>query len=156
MTIYAFEAQESWLPTVAGLVCSTVEFEDTLLRLHFGTIHTSPDGAIEAQRTIVLYGVWRVEQGDSIVAASGDLDSLDLNTALTVIHDKTLERYDVSQPGFDLDLYFSGNVTVRCFPCDTAQFDEDIDEDDDVLISWWVDGDGVSDDWEEPYDPQGV
>jgi hypothetical protein len=156
MTVYAFEAQETWLPTVVGLSCTMVEVEDTLLRLHFGPTQTVEDGLILAERTIVMYGVWRVEHGESIIVASGDLDSYDPASKLTIIHGATLERFDVSQPGFDLDLYFSGNITARCFPCDSSQYDEDMDDDDDYLISWWVDGRGVSDNWEDAHDPHGI
>lgn len=129
---------------------------DALLQIHFGTIHRDDDGPIEADRTISMYGVWRVESGEAIVAASGDLDIEATVVALDVLTGATLERFDVSQPGFDLDLYFSGGITVRCFPCDSTEFSEEMPEDTDIPISWWVDGDGVPDDWEEPHDSQGV
>jgi len=150
VTIYAYEAQESWLPTVAGLVCSEVEIGDALLHIHFGTARKDNQGITEADRTISMHGVWRVEHGDVIVAASGDLDA---GISLDLLKGKSLERFDVSQPGFDLDLYFAGGITVRSFPCDSTEYAEDIAEDTDFPISWWVDGDGVPDDWEEMYDP---
>ena len=156
MTIYAFEAQETWLPTVVGLPCGAIEVDGETLRLHFGTTRTAADGVIEAERTISLHGVWRVERAESVVAGSGDHQGRDTQELLSFLHSTSLERFEVGQPGFDLDLYFSGQITVRCFPCDSAEFAEDMDEDDDFLISWWIDGDGVSDDWEEPYDPPGV
>ena len=158
MTIYAFEAQETWLPTVTGLTCNAVEVDEETLRLHFGSTRIAADGITDAERTIAMHGVWRVERGEEIVAGSGDLDGRAAQSRLSFLSGSTLERFEVSQPGFDLDLYFSGDVTVRCFPCDSQEYaeDEDIEEDDDVLVSWWVDGEGVSDDWEEPYDPQSV
>lgn len=149
MTIYAYEAQESWLPTVTGLVCSDVEISDALLHIHFGDARRDSQGIIEADRTISMYGVWRVEHGEAIVAASGDLDT---GTSLDMLKGKQLERFDVSQPGFDLDLYLGGGITVRSFPCDSTEYAEEIAEDTDFPISWWVDGNGVPDDWEEMFD----
>ena len=159
MTIYAFEAQETWLPTVTGLTCTSVDVDDALLQIHFGTLRVGDDGIIDAQRTISLYGVWRVERGEEIVAASGDQHDHDVATALAILEGATLEGFTVSHPGFDLELTFSGGIVARSFPCNSAEFAEDVPDDADeeaFLISWWVDGEGVADDWEEPYDPQGV
>lgn len=156
MSIYAYEAQETWLPTVGGMTCSEVHVQETLLQIHFGNIQHGNQDILDADRTISLYGVWRVEHRDAIVAGSGDLDEAATLSALSILKGTTLERFEVSKPGFDLDLHFSGGITVRCFPCDASEFDQDIQDETDFPISWWIDGIGVTDDWEESYDPQGV
>lgn len=156
MTIYAFEAQESWLSTVTGRLCSAVEIEDTTLHIHFGATEIDDDGMLAAERTISLHGVWRVERDMQIVGGSGDLEIPDSQAALAFIIGATLERFEVSQPGFDLDLYLSGKIVARSFPCDSVEFAENIGDDADITVSWWIEGIGVPDDWEEPYDPPGV
>ena len=157
MTIYAFEAQESWLPTVAGRVCSAVEVEDATLHLHFGSTQPDADGMLSAERTVSMHGVWRVEKTEEIVAGSGDMENTDVASRLAFIIGTTLERFEVSQPGFDLDLNFSGQIIVRSFPCNSREYVEEDDiADDDITVSWWVDGIGVPDDWEELYDPASV
>ena len=156
MSIYAYEAQETWLPTVAGLTCSDIHVQEALLQIHFGDLLPGPDDTIDAERTISMYGVWRVQHQDTIIAGSGDLDETSTSFALELLKNVTLERFDVARPGFDLTLHFSGGVMIRSFPCDSNEFEENIEEETDFPISWWVDGLGVTDDWEEPYDAHGV
>ena len=156
MSIYAYEAQETWLPTVIGLTCSGLHVQETLLQIHFGNLHRGDQGILDADRTISLYGVWRVEHRDNVAAGSGDLDETATLAALSILKNTNLERFEVGKPGFDLDLYFSGGITVHCFPCDSSEFDSDIEDDTDFPISWWIDGIGVTDDWEEPHDPQSL
>ncbi len=157
MTIYAFEAQESWLPTVVGSICRAVEIDDETLHLHFGTTQPDEDGVLTAERSISMHGVWRVEKEGDVVAGSGDLDVADIVSRLAVLSGAGLERYEISRPGFDLDLYFTGQLIVRAFPCDSREYaeDDDIDAEADLTVSWWVDGDGIPDDWEEHYAPAG-
>lgn len=152
MTIYAFEAQETWLPTVIGMPCSAVEFdeEEGLLTLLFGQVQDLENGMLEADRAISVTGVWRVERDEEIIAGSGDLEDPGRAERLQGIVDKNLIQADVSHPGFDLALHLSGGYVVRCFPCDSLQYSEDPPEDEDVFVAWWVDGVGVPDDWEEP------
>jgi hypothetical protein len=158
MTIYAFEAQESWLQTVAGQICSAVEVEEATLHLHFGATQPDEDGMLAAERTISMHGVWRIERAEEIVAGSGDLESASAASRLAFITGTTLERFEVSQPGFDLDLFFNGRIVVRSFPCNSHEYaqDDEIEDDADITVSWWIDGAGVPDDWEEHYDPPGV
>lgn len=152
MTIFAFEAQESWLPTIIGMPCTAIEFDenDMLLTLLFGEVKDTPDGTLEAERAISMTGVWRVEHGEEIIAGSGDLEDPDRSQRLERMQNATLTRVDVSHPGFDLALHFSNGVVVRCFPCDSLQYSEDPPEGEDIFVAWWVDGVGVPDDWEEP------
>ncbi len=152
MTIYAFEAQESWLPTAIGMACASVEFDQeanilTLLlyEARFG-IETEYG---EPERAISMSGIWRIEQEDTIIAASGDLNDPDRELHLDRLVGRELVRADVSHPGYDLSLHFTGPFIVRCFPCDAMQFNED-PTDDEIFVSWWVDGIDVPDDWEEP------
>ncbi len=154
MTIYAFEAQESWLPTAIGMSCSAVEFdyENNTLTLAFYLSDFSHDTAsMEPQRLISLAGVWRVEQDDDILAASGDVDDPERGAHLDRLVGRELVRADVSHPGYDLALHLTGPYIVRCFPCDALQFGDD-PPGDDVFVTWWVDGIGVPEDWEEPND----
>jgi hypothetical protein len=153
MTIYAFEAQETWLPSVIGMICSAVELddEDTLL-LHFGATQTAPDGQLEAERTISLAGVWRVERADEVRAASGDNEDDASRENLKPLVGTLLQRVQVSHPGFDLTLELSEGHVVRCFPCDSGEFAEEVEGDEEAIIAWWVDGIGIPDDWEEPND----
>lgn len=155
MTIYAFEAQESWLPTAIGMSCGSVEFDAdsatltvTLYRADYETEREHD----EPERAISIAGVWRVEQDDTILAASGDVNDLERAAHLDRLVGRELVRADVSHPGFDLALHFTGPFIIRCFPCDSMQFGEDPPEDDEVFVSWWVDGIGVPEDWEEPND----
>jgi len=152
MTIYAFEAQESWLPTAIGMSCSAVEFDyaaNTLTlsfyRDDFGTATTS----LEPQRMISITGVWRVEQEDEVLAASGDVNDPEREAHLDRLIGRELVRADVSHPGYDLALHLTGPYIVRCFPCDALQFGDD-PADGEVFVTWWVDGFGVPEDWEEP------
>jgi hypothetical protein len=152
MTIYAFEAQESWLPTVIGMSCSAVEFDyeaNTLAlsfyRAEFGVETTST----EPQRMISISGVWRVEREEEVLAASGDVDDPDRESHLDRLIGRELVRADVSHPGYDLTLHLTGPYIVRCFPCDSLQFGDD-PPDGEVFVNWWVDGIGVPEDWEEP------
>ena len=154
MTIYAFEAQESWLPTAIGMSCSAVEFdmEGNVLVLEF----YSPEFGVETEsrdpdRIISISGVWRLEQEDTILAGSGDVDDPERSNRLDRLVGRELVRVDVSHPGYDLALHLTGPYIVRCFPCDSLQFGEDPPTDG-VFVSWWIDGAGVPDDWEEPND----
>lgn len=158
MTIFAFEAQESWLQTVTGMICSAVEVADGTLHLHFGATQRDEDGMLEADRTISMHGVWRVERAGRIVLASGDLGPGDDESKLMFITGTPLEGFEVSQPGYDLDLFLGSGVIVRSFPCNTREYagDDEIDDDTDLTVTWWVDGLNIPDDWEEPYDPAGV
>jgi hypothetical protein len=151
MTIWAFEAQESWLPAAIGMPCSAVEIDEDegLLSLLFGETFQGPAGALEAERVVSMLGVWRVEHGDEIIAASGDVDDSERRARLARLAGKTLIRVEVSRPGFDLALVFSEQLTARCFPCDSIQYEEDPPEDDEVFVAWWVDGIGIPSDWEE-------
>jgi hypothetical protein len=60
----------------------------------------------------------------------------------------SLERFEVSRPGYDLSLYLSDNVIVRCFPVDSMEYAEAVEDPEDVEVSWWVTGQGIADDWE--------
>lgn len=152
MTIYAFEAQESWLPTAIGMSCSSVDFDfeaNTLTlsfyRAEFG-VETQASGP---QRMISISGVWRIEQEDTVVAASGDINDPERGAHLDRLVGRELVRADVSHPGFDLALHLTGPYVVRCFPCDAMQFGDD-PPGGDIFVTWWVDGIGVPEDWEEP------
>lgn len=153
MTIWAFEAQESWLPAAIGMTCSAIELDEDegLLSLHFGELFKGPGDLIEAERTISMLGVWRVEHGDEIVAASGDVGDSERKSRLGRLVGKSLIRVEVSRPGFDLALVFAEGLTARCFPCDSTQYLEEPPEDDDeMFVAWWIDGVGIPSDWEEP------
>lgn len=153
MTIYAFEAQKSWLPTAIGMTCGGVEFDAetaTLTIFLYTPNFERGDASDEPERAISIHGVWRVEQEDAILAASGDLHDPLREAHLDRLVGRELVRADVSHPGFDLALHFTGPFIVRGFPCDSLQFGEDPPEGDDIFVSWWVDGIGVPDDWEEP------
>jgi len=153
MTIYAFEAQETWLPTAIGMICSAVELdEEGSLLLHFGETQTSPEGHLEAERTIALAGVWRVERADEVRAASGDSDDELSREQLKPLVGALLQRVQVSHPGFDLTLELSEEHVVRGFPCDSREFAEEVAGDEEAVIAWWVDGIGIPDDWETPND----
>ncbi|CAN5618103.1 hypothetical protein BH23CHL2_BH23CHL2_24860 [soil metagenome] len=152
MTIYAFEAQESWLPTVIGMSCTAIDYdyEANALTLSFNRAgYGAESGSLEAERMISLSGVWRLEQEDEVLAASGDVEDPERQAHLERLTGRELVRVDVSHPGYDLVLHLTGPYIVRCFPCDSLQFGED-PPDDDVYVSWWVDGVGVPQDWEEP------
>ncbi len=153
MTIYAFEAQESWLPTAIGMTCSSITFDkesSTLtLTLYTARYDSEPD-FVEPERAISMSGVWRIEQEDDILAASGDINDPDRDDHMDRLVGRELVRADVSHPGYDLTLHFTGPYLVRCFPCDSMQFSEDPPGNDDIFVSWWVDGVGVPGDWEEP------
>jgi hypothetical protein len=154
MTIYAYEAQTSWLPTALNRSCSVVEFdEDGLLNIHFGETQLDEEGYLEAERTISILGTWRLESGPVVAAASGDLDDPARVTNLDRLVGQTLVEAVAEPPGYDLTLTFSNELVVRCFPCAAVEFTEDIDDDDEAVISWWLDGVDMPDDWEEPNEP---
>ena len=150
MTIAAFEAQASWLPTVVGMRCALVRQEDgALVSLFFGETSESPDGEPEAERVISFDGAWRLEQGAGVLAASDDPQD-ESGEYLEELEGKTLDRFEVSRPGFDLELTFSDGYVVRCFPIDSMEYAEEIDDPEDAEVSWWVSGGDVPDDWETP------
>lgn len=147
MTIAAFEAQASWLPTVVGLACSAVVTDgESLVSLHFGELREE-DGEVDAERTISLDGAWRVEHGSQVIAASNDPDD-EREEYLNELIGKRLERAEASRPGYDLTLAFEDDFVARCFPCDSLEYAEEVDDPEDAEIAWWVDGVGVPDDWE--------
>lgn len=150
MTVRAFEAQASWLPEVVGMRCSAVETDGAaMISLHFGDAREEEDGGLSAERTITLEGAWRVERGNEIIAASADPDD-EREEFLAELLEKTLERFDVSRPGYDLALMFYDALVVRCFPVDSLEYADEVDDPEDVEVSWWVTGDGIPDDWETP------
>jgi hypothetical protein len=147
MTMAAFEAQASWLPTVVGLACSAVRTDGAqLLSLYFGELRETDDD-LDAQRVITLDGAWRVEHGETITAASEDPDD-EREDFLNALVGQRLQRCDVSRPGYDLALHFDDEHVVRCFPIDSLEYADEVDDPEDADISWWVDGDDVPDDWE--------
>jgi hypothetical protein len=148
MTIAAFEAQASWLPTVVGMRCALVRQDDeTLISLFFGEISESPNGEQEAERVISFDGAWRLEQGAGVLAASDDPTD-EREEYLDELEGKTLDRFEISRPGYDLELTFSDGYVVRCFPIDSLEYAEDVEHPDDAEVSWWVSGGDVPDDWE--------
>jgi hypothetical protein len=150
VTIAAFEAQASWLPTVVGMRCSLVRSDEgTLISLFFGETSESPEGEPEAERVISFDGAWRLEQGAGVVAGSDDPPD-EREEYLDELAGKTLDRFEVSRPGYDLELTFSEGYVVRCFPIDSLEYAEDVEHPDDAEVSWWVSGGDVPDDWETP------
>jgi hypothetical protein len=148
MTLAAFEAQASWLPTVVGLRCALVRADEgALVTLFFGETNESPDGDWDAERMISFDGAWRLEQGAGVLAGSEDPTD-EREEFLDELEGKTLERYEVTRPGFDLELTFSEGYVVRCFPVDSLEYAEEVEHPDDAEVSWWVSGVGVPDDWE--------
>src|SRR4051794_6587645 len=148
MTVKAFEAQLTWLPTVAGLRCAAIETNgEQMLSLYFGETSDTDEGEIEAERTITMEGAWRVERGIEVIAGSMDPDD-EREPYIEELIGKTLERFDVIRPGYDLILYFQDGYVTRCFPIDSLEYAEDVEDEEDVEVSWWVTGRGVPDDWE--------
>jgi hypothetical protein len=150
VTIAAFEAQASWLPLVVGMRCSGVQSDgEQLLSLLFGELNEAPDGHIEGEMTISLEGAWRVEHGNEVIVGSKDPDD-EREPFLQELVDRTLERFDIARPGYDLTLIFHDAYVIRCFPIDSLEHAEEIEDPDDVEVSWWVTGTGIPDDWETP------
>lgn len=148
MTIRAFEAQASWLPSVVGGQCSMVETdEESLLSLHFGETTEATDGLIEAEHTISMRGAWRVERDSAVVAGSADPDD-ERAEAIDDLVGRELQRFEIARPGYDLTLVFDGDVLVRCFPIDSLEHADEVEDPEDVEVSWWVTGHGIPDDWE--------
>ena len=150
MTIAAFEAQASWLPQVTGMVCTAVQTDGAqLISLHFGEVRETEEGDIEGQRTISLEGAWRIEHGNEVTAGSADPDE-EREPYLQDLVERSLERFEVTRPGYDLTLYFHDGYIVRSFPIDSLEHADEIEDPEDVEVSWWVTGDGIPDDWETP------
>ena len=148
MTVAAFEAQATWLPLVVGMQCAAVSSDGaTMLSLYFGDVTDSFDGEIEAERTITVDGAWRIERGREIIAGSADPDE-ERTEMLAALVGASLERFEVARPGYDLSLYLSDSIVVRCFPVDSMEYAEAVEDPEDVEVSWWVTGQGISDDWE--------
>jgi hypothetical protein len=156
MTITAFEAQASWVATVVGMPCSAVSTDgEQMVSLHFGEHSDTVEGDIEADRTITLEGAWRVEHGDEVIAGSVDPDEERVE-ALEELVGRQLERFEVSRPGYDLSLFLEDGYVVRCFPIDSIEHQPEVEDPDDVEVSWWVTGRGVPDDWETPREESGA
>jgi hypothetical protein len=148
VTIRAFEAQASWLPTVVGLTCDAVRSDgETLVSLYFGELREVGEDEPEAERIISISGAWRIEQGEQVLAGADDPDD-EREEYIQELVGRELERYEVSRPGYDLALFLSEGIVVRCFPIDSLEYATEVDDPEEVEISWWVDGDGVPDDWE--------
>ncbi len=140
MTIAAFEAQTSWLPRVVGRVCTASSTDgEQMLALEFNTE--------EGQLSILMDGAWRIEANQRIVAGSSDPDE-ERQEALDSLAGATLEAAEVELPGYDLRLRLSGNIVIRCFPIDSLQYAEEVEDAEDSEVAWWVSGDGIADDWE--------
>jgi hypothetical protein len=152
MTITAFEAQASWIPTVIGRTVSLVRTDaERLLSIHFGEYAESFDGDVDSERSITVDGAWRVEHGPEVIAAAAD-PADERMEFLEELVGKTLERFEVTRPGYDLHLFFSDDYVVRCFPIDSIEYAEEVMVAEDVEVSWWVTGHGVPDDWETAND----
>lgn len=148
MTIAAFEAQATWVTLVVGMQCAAVSSDGAaMLSLHFGDVSESFDGEIDAEKTITVEGAWRIERGSEIVAGSADPDD-ERAEALSTLVGVSLERFEVARPGYDLSLYLSEDIIVRCFPVDSMEYAEAVEDPEDVEVSWWVTGKGIADDWE--------
>lgn len=148
MTVAAFEAQATWLPLVVGMQCAAVSSDGaSMLSLYFGEVTESFDGEIEAEKTITVDGAWRVERGNEIIAGSADPDE-ERTEMLAALVGSSLERFEVVRPGYDLSLFLSGSIVVRCFPVDSMEYAEAVEDPEDVEVSWWVTGEGIADDWE--------
>lgn len=140
MTIAAFEAQASWLPRVVGRVCTASSTDgEQMLALEFNSD--------EGQLSILMDGAWRIEVDAQIVAGSSDPDD-ERQDALDTLAGATLEAADVERPGYDLRLRLSGNIIIRCFPIDSLQYADEVEDPEDTEVAWWVSGDGIADDWE--------
>jgi hypothetical protein len=150
MTIAAFEAQATWLPLVVGMQCSAVSSDGaTMLSLFFGEVTESFDGEIDGERSITVEGSWRIERGSEIIAASADPDEERTESVASLVG-TSLERFEVTRPGYDLSLYLSDNIVLRCFPVDSMEYAEAVEDPEDVEVSWWVTGRDIADDWETP------
>ena len=150
MTIAAFEAQATWLPLVVGMQCGAVSTDGaTMLSLYFGDVTESFDGEIDAERTITVEGSWRIERGNEIIAGSAEPDEERTDSVASLVG-RSLERFEVTRPGYDLLLYLSDSIVVRCFPVDSMEYAEAVEDPEDVEVSWWVTGQGIPDDWETP------
>jgi hypothetical protein len=150
VTIAAFEAQATWLPLVVGMQCSAVSSDGgSMLSLYFGEVTESFDGEIDAERTITVDGAWRIEQGSEVIAGSSDPDE-ERTDALASVIGASLEHFDVSRPGYDLTLFLSNGIVVRCFPVDSIQYADAVEDPEDVEVAWWVTGRDIPDDWETP------
>ena len=150
MTIAAFEAQATWLPLVVGMQCAAVSSDGaTMLSLYFGDVTESFDGEIDAERTITVEGSWRIERGNEIIAASADPDEERTDSIASLVG-ASLERFEVTRPGYDLALYLSDSTVLRCFPVDSMEYAEAVEDPEDVEVSWWVTGRDIADDWETP------
>lgn len=148
MTVTAFEAQATWLPVVVGMQCAAVGGDGLMmLSLHFGDVTESFDGEIDAERTITVDGSWRIERGNEVIAGSADPDDERMDSVGTLVG-RSLERFEVVRPGYDLSLFFSDGSVVRCFPVDSMEYAEDVEDPEDVEVSWWVTGRDIPDDWE--------
>lgn len=150
MTVAAFEAQASWLPLLVGMRCSAVQSDGAqMLSLLFGELTETEDGHIEGERTISLEGAWRVEHGNEVTVGSADPDE-EREPFLQELVERTLERFDIARPGYDLTLVFHDAYVVRCFPIDSLEHAEEVEDAEDVEVSWWITGLGIPDDWETP------
>jgi hypothetical protein len=149
MTLAAFEAQASWLPLVVGMRCSAVESDgERLLSLLFGELsEDEEDGHLVGERTISLEGAWRVEHGNEVTVGSSDPDE-EREPYLQDLVGRTLERVDIARPGYDLTLGFHDAYVVRCFPIDSLEHADEVEDPEDIEVSWWVTGTGIPDDWE--------
>src|SRR5207244_3136621 len=98
-------------------------------------------------RVISVSGAWRLEQGQQVLAGANDPDD-EREEYLESLLGQPLERFEVTRPGYDLFLFFAGDLTLRCFPVDSLEYADEVEDDEEVEISWWVDGDNVPDDWE--------
>jgi len=120
-----------------------------MLSLYFGDVTESFDGEIDAERAITVDGAWRIEQGNEIVSGSSDPDE-ERTDALSILVGASLERFEVTRPGYDLLLYLSNTIVIRCFPVDSIEYAEAVEDPEDVEVSWWVTGRDIPDDWETP------
>lgn len=118
-----------------------------MLSIHFGEYTEAVDGEVLAERTITVEGAWRVESPSEVIAGSADPDDERLEF-LEALVGKTLESVEVTRPGYDLTLSFQDGYVVHCFPVDSLEYVDEVEEPEDIEVSWWVTGAGIPDDWE--------
>src|SRR3990172_12449274 len=87
---------------------------NNFLFLDFGNLKENERGHIVGENRLSLLNAWRLENADSILAASRDTNS-EVLSRINVLVGLSLRRIVISEPALDSIFEFSGGIRVAVF-----------------------------------------
>lgn len=123
MTPDRARAIEARLAPLCGLRPWKVELgHGSFVTLDFGEARTRDGSTRGAWHFWVYCCAWRLDDGDTVVAGSGD-DRVGLAPKIAALTNRRLDKIDVAAPAGQTVLRFEGDTTLTLFPMATESED---------------------------------